>query len=214
MRPDVHSRDHSISEFKARFSPGYRARIPRHGLGLLPPAFHQGGWQCLRNNNKAILPKAFPERLWIVKAVLHDICCRETPYKPEMPWVQQWSETSLNNASANRLMAPCLVLESLTRSLDRGLRPTWPYRPSAGTSWIGDGHSHDLYVSCEGFKSLSVFLDNGDRHMTGFAFIDISHETRFALVGTGDDHALGSIFQVGWCLGGSSFHWWRPLERH
>src|SRR5438270_5022720 len=100
MRPDVVSRDHSIGEFKARFSPGDRARVPRHGLGLLPPAFHQGGWQCLKNSNKTILLKAFPVRLWILKAVLHNICCREIPSKPEMPWAQHWCETSLNNALA------------------------------------------------------------------------------------------------------------------
>ena len=46
-------------------------------------------------------------------------------------------------------------------------------------------------------EPVPVLLDDGDRHVTGLARVDVANDSGLALVGAGDDRARGAVANVG-----------------
>ena len=51
---------------------------------------------------------------------------------------------------------------------------------------------------CQGFESLSVWLDYSDSHVASLARVDVSDDAAFAFMCAANDFALGTVLQFGW----------------
>ena len=59
----------------------------------------------------------------------------------------------------------------------------------------------DNDIFCQRLKSLTVWLDDRDGKMDGFAGVDVSYGAAFTLVDAADDFAFGTVFQLAWLSG-------------
>jgi len=77
-----------------------------------------------------------------------------------------------------------------------------PSRCARGRALFRTVGPHSLHlnndISCQGFESLSIWLDYSDGYMAGLAGVDVPYDARFACMYAAEDIASSAVPKFAW----------------